>query len=236
MDLARPFDRERLPAEIDVVVHLAQASAGAAEVPDYRAVNTAATRLLLEYACTAGATQFIFASSGDVYGWHRGPAAEIDPVAPASEYALSKHAAELLVAESSHLGGCVLRLFHPYGPGQSGRLIPKLAERIRSGMPVEVTGTGGPRASPTYIDDVVRIIDRAIAVGHVGVVNVAGDAQVSLRELASEIGSLVGRAPSFAVVASARGDMAGDNRLMKDVFGDGPMVPLTDGLARTFRG
>jgi nucleoside-diphosphate-sugar epimerase len=239
MDLSRNIDASVLPAEIDVIIHLAQANVpfpkGANEL---LAVNTSATQQLLDYGRQAGARQFILASTGDVYGGQfERPLKETDTTAPASYYATTKYAAELLVqAYSNYLVPCVLRLYQPYGPGQSNRLIPKLAERIRHEEAVRLNRGDRPHVTPIYIDDVTWSIKLAIDSACSGIVNIAGDRALSMRDLAQEIGRALDRQPVFEETGEESANLMGDNSLMKQFLGNWNMVPLDEGLARTFKG
>ena len=68
----------------------------------------------------------------------------------------------------------VLRLFFPYGPGQTGRLIPEIIRRVTSGSPVEVDLDGeGLQISPTHVEDVCDAIVAAIETPWNGTINVA---------------------------------------------------------------
>jgi nucleoside-diphosphate-sugar epimerase len=69
-DLSQPLDLKVLPAHVDAVFHLAQAREfrdfpGSA--PAVFSINVASTASLLDYAYRAGATNFVYASSGGVY-------------------------------------------------------------------------------------------------------------------------------------------------------------------------
>jgi nucleoside-diphosphate-sugar epimerase len=233
-DLRGPVSPAKLPSGIDAVVHLAQASVkpgeSAVEMFD---VNTRSTIELLEWSRRAGASRFIFASSGDVYRSRVGPCVESDALEPASFYAVTKRASELLTAAyGDYFGSCVLRFFHPYGPGQSSRLIPNLAKRIQSDEPVFVDMRDGPGLTPIYIDDAITAIEGVLASSWTGAMNVAGDAVVTIRDLADAIGRIVGREPVVVRSDEERGDLMGDNALMKRVLGSWPMVRLEEGLSR----
>lgn len=116
----------------------------------------------------------------------------------------------------------MLRLFGVYGPGQEGRLVPKLVEAVRSGAPVilhrnphSAHDVDGLKISPTYIDDLVGIIARICAVGGPPVMNVAGSEVLSIREIANRIGSRIERAANLTVADTIRhGDLVADNSLL----------------------
>lgn len=237
MNLEQRLEIAKLPSQIDILIHLAQANARFPEAANQLfGVNTNATQQLLDYGRRARARQFILASTGDVYGHHSGLAKEMDTVAPLSYYATTKYAAELLVQSySSYLLPCILRLFQPYGPAQSGRLIQKLAERIRKQEVVRLHKGDRPRMTPIYIDDVVRAIKRAIDPSYCGIVNIAGDRTLSMRELAQEIGHAIGSEPVFEDTDEEAADLMGDNGLMKEVLGSWKMVSLEEGLSHTLK-
>lgn len=235
-DLSQPVDSKAWPATVDAIIHLAQANVSFPEsAQEMFAVNTASTQRLLDYARRSRAFRFILASSGDVYGDRRGLSKESDAARPAGYYAVTKYASELIaMSYRDYTVPCVLRLFQPFGPGQSGRLIPKLAERVRKGEPVLVNDGDRPLVTPLYIDDAVAAIEKTLTVAYTGVINLAGDEAVSVRRLAEQIGSAVGRTPVFEASGRDCGDLAGDNAMMKKLLEPGPLTRLAEGLARTF--
>jgi UDP-glucose 4-epimerase len=238
MDLARSLNVSVLPAEIDIIIHLAQANVAFPQAAnDLWAVNTSTTQQLLDYGRRAQARQFVLASTGDVYGRRTDLCKETDTAAPVSYYGLTKRVAEMLVeAYSDYLRPCIVRLFQPYGPGQSDRLIPKLAERIRQEQVIRLNKDDRPRMTPVYVDDVTRAVECAIGSSYAGVINIAGDRVVSVRELAQEIGRALGCEPFFEESEQEAADMMGSNELMKQAVGNWPMVSLADGLSRALEG
>lgn len=234
MDLTQPLDHLRLPAALDAIVHLAQGKGPFPEAAnELFGVNTAATQQLLDYGRQAGGRQFVLASTGDVYGRRVGPCRETDPAEPVSHYGITKYAAELLLeAYARCLSTCALRLFHPYGPGQSDRLIPGIASRILGRRPIRLHEGDHPRLTPIYVDDVVRAVERVLDLGLTGVVNVAGDRALTVRELTEEIGRVLEREPVYERSGEPSADLMGDNSLMKRALGDWKLVPLPEGLRR----
>jgi UDP-glucose 4-epimerase len=234
-DLAR-LDERRLPDRLDAVVHLAQSPAfrdfpdGAADV---FAVNVESTARLLEHARSVGATTFVHASSGSVYGGGRGPLTEDAPLAPRTHYAATKAAADLLVGSfGSILRTVVLRPFAVYGTGQTGMLVPMLLDRLRAGGPIEVQGDPGIRLSPVHVDDAARAFEAALTLDRSDVVNVAGDEEVSLRDLVELLAAADGRSATIRHVGEGDGgSLVGDNARMKTLLGVVPRTTLREGLA-----
>ncbi len=196
------------PGGVDQIIHLAQ-SDGYRDFPgsamDMFQVNVASTAALLDYAAKAGVKSFVLASTGSVYEPYANPMDEAAAQAPESHYARTKLAAELLAQSYSKLFNvCALRLFFPYGPQQTGRLVPNLFQRVQSGEPVMLDGeAGGMVFTPTHIDDVVAVLRTAALTGWQGAVNVATPEALSIRDVAEAIGRIIGREPVFARTGKA---------------------------------
>jgi UDP-glucose 4-epimerase len=235
-DLARPLEPETIPA-VEAVVHLAHHPHVA--VPEHATslyrLNTMSTQELLEAARRRGATRFVYASSGAVYGFSDTPVREIDPPRARDLYALTKlHAEELVNAYGEFLEPVVVRPFFPYGPGQTGRLVSNLIGRVRDGKPVELHQGGRPRVNPIYVDDAVGAFVAALGGPAPNVLNVAGGEVVSIAELAAAVGRAVGVEPDFAESETpAEGDLVADVTRMRELLGNGGLVTLDEGLRRT---
>ena len=238
-DLREPLGPETIAA-VDAIVHLAHHPHVA--VPEHAAalyrLNAMSTQELLDAGRRTGARRFLYASSGAVYGFADEPLREIDSPRARDLYALSKlHAEELVHAYGEFLEPVVVRPFFPYGPGQTGRLVSGLIERVRDGEPVVLREAGRPRCNPIYVDDAVRAFVAALDGPAPNLVNVAGGEVVSIAELAEAIGRAVGVEPVFAEDASPiAGDLVADVTRMRELLGSGELVPLNEGLRRTVAG
>jgi nucleoside-diphosphate-sugar epimerase len=191
-----------LPGKIDSVIHLAQSSRYR-EFPDSAcdmfSSNVAMTHALLEYARVAGAKTFVYSSTGGVYERSAGKLHEHDLMRPGDFYAASKLASEALVKPYEQFyKTAVLRLFFLYGPGQKNRLIPILVDRISNGQSIELTDKkDGLLITPTYVDDVAKVVHRAAENGWNGTFNVASPEVLSMRKIATIIGEAVGKKVEF---------------------------------------
>lgn len=234
-DLADSAAARALPSA-DAVIHLAQANVPFPDAAcELYAVNTVSTLALLDHARRCDASRFVLASSGSVYGFGERPFREGDHRAQVNLYAVTKIHAENLVRQyEPYLGTSVLRLFFPYGPTQTGRMIPALIGRVRDGVPVTLNGGGRPAMNPIYVDDIARAMIASLdRPGH-DVLNVAGDEVVDVRGLAEAIGRVVGRDPVFEDgQPTADGDLVADVTRFREELRLGTLVGLAEGLAHT---
>lgn len=203
LDLSRPLDPASLPARIDAVIHLAQ-SRRFRDFPDGAGdmfqVNTAAPLALADYARRAGASNFVYASTGGVYAPSDTPIGEGAPLAePMGFYPASKRAAELLLAPfHAHFHLAILRYFFIYGPGQArDMLVPRLIDSVREGREIQLQGEDGLRINPVHVDDAARAVVAATGLDESAIINVAGSETLSLRDIAGTFGKAVGRSPRF---------------------------------------
>ena len=237
-DLREPLRIDSLPATADAVIHLAQAHAafpeGAAEL---FAVNAAAALQLADYARRAGAGVFVLGSSGNVYAQSGHAFAEDDPLGPSDYYGETKRCAEQLVLRyNKSFRVRVLRLFAPYGPSQTGRMIPNIIGRVRRGETVTLINGGAPRINPVYIDDLTSVIARVIESDAPEVLNVAGPDVVSVRDIASIAGSALGVEPVFEDIHQPDSfDFIADTARLRTTFPDMAWTTPRGGIALTAR-
>ncbi|MFC1935436.1 NAD-dependent epimerase/dehydratase family protein [Chloroflexota bacterium] len=224
-----------LPDHADALLHFAQANI---PFPDHAnelfEVNAVSTQRLADYARQAGASAFVYASSGNVYGQNAAPLVEDGPVQPQGLYAMTKYVSEQVIAcYTDFFNVCTLRLFAPYGPGQTGRMIPGIIGRVRAGQEVTVTNGGQPRINPVYIDDVVRATrDALLLTGH-QVVNVAGPEVVSVEDVARIAGQALGVQPRLQHSTDPTvWNLVADTTRFHNLFSLPDMVPPSEGIRR----
>jgi UDP-glucose 4-epimerase len=191
-----------LPRNLDGVAHLAQSRAYRAfpgDSAEMFRVNVAGAQQLLEAAAAASVSRFCLVSTGTVYEPFLKPMDEDAPLAPTSYLGASKLAAENVARPFGALFPLsVLRLFGPYGSGQTERLVPDLIRRVRTGEAVTLPHQGGGmRFAPTHVDDICDLMADALEQAWTGVYNVAAPEALSIEEAATIIGVASGRAPVF---------------------------------------
>jgi UDP-glucose 4-epimerase len=211
---------DNFPKKIDAIVHLAQSNwmrDFPVKAPEIFKVNVQSTALLLDYGQKAGATHFIFASTGGIYGASAEPfdeGSEVKiPNGPLGYYFNTKYASENLVrAYADYMAIHILRPFFIYGPNQKNTmLLPRLVENIRKGNPITLQGHNGISINPVHVSDVVKLIDKCLSINQNLTINVAGPDILSMREISEIIGAHVAKTPEFTHV-----DGAGQNIIAKN--------------------
>ncbi len=237
-DLCQPDFVNWLPSKIDAVLHLAQGD----EYSDFPTgamnvfqVNVAAVATLLAWARTAGATHFIHASTGGLYGLGPQPFREIDAINIAGRlayYYSTKYAAETIAnAYRDYMRVISLRYFFIYGDNQrSSMLIPRLIDTVQRGRPIILSGNSGMRLNPIYAEDAAAAAISALATDTSNTINVAGPDVVSMRELGSTIAGELEKPVLFEQTEAAKGrDLIADISLMSMCLG-APRVGIKEGI------
>jgi NAD dependent epimerase/dehydratase len=241
--------REAL-AGIDVVFHLA-ALIGipfSYHSPDsYVETNVRGTLNVLQAARDRGTARVIVTSTSEVYGTARYvPIDEEHPLQAQSPYSATKIAADKL-AESFYLSFglpvVTARPFNTYGPRQSARaVIPTVITQLLGGAAEIRLGSLHPTRDLTYVADTCRgflaLAGCDEATGRV--VNIGSGTEISVGDLAAKIVDLV--APGTPVASEAARvrpekseveRLVCDRRLIGELTGWAPEVPLDEGLRRT---
>lgn len=237
IDLSRPLDRSKLPGKVDAVVYLAQSSRFR-EFPetaeDIFQVNTAQVLALLDFARRAGASNFVYASTGSVYAATTETVTETSPLAdPMGFYPASKRAAEVLAqAFAPHINVAILRYFFIYGAGQKREmLIPRLVDTVREGRAVTLQGDGGLRINPVHAADAARATAAAARLTGSRTINIAGPEALSMQAMCETIGEMAGRAPVFEEQPDAAAPaLVADTALMAELLG-APATGFRTGVA-----
>lgn len=211
--------------------------------------NFLGTRRVLEFARRAGASRFLFMSSGAVYGrqppeverlhedYPGSPALED----PASAYGLSKRASEHLGHLQDGIDFKVARGFAfagPYLPSdRSGAMGNFIADALAGG-PINVSGDGTPLRSYLYAADLAIWLWTILERGKPGCVyNVGGDEVVSIRELAERVAAVLAPRAEIRVAAPAASGLPA--RYLPDVtrarteLGLTARIPLDDAIRRS---
>lgn len=196
-DLRDPLPARALPGSVDGVVHLAMSSRvreSPVAAEEVLAVDCVAGVALAAAATRRGASIYVYASSGAA----ESPAVR-NAAAPLRFYASVKHATELLLANV--IPTVSLRLFFPFS-SRRPCLVRRIAEQVAGGVPLGLATGDGVRLNPIAARDVADAVARALAHAP-ATLDVAGPEIVTLRDLATRIGSRLGVEPIFVEDASA---------------------------------
>ena len=193
----------------------------------------------------------IYASSSSVYGNNtKVPFHEDDPVnRPASLYAATKRANELMARTYAHLFGIPasgLRFFTVYGPwGRPDMAYYSFTKSILARKPIDVFNHGQMRRDFTYIDDVVEAITRLIEhpprSGHTGddvphaIYNIGNHTPVTLDRFITAIERAVGMPAERRFLPMQPGDVPetyADVERLSRVTGFSPETTIEEGLSR----
>lgn len=239
IDLSNDWSVEDLPQHIECVIHLAQ-SRSFRDFPesalDVFKVNIESTARLLDYACRVSATQFIYASSGGVYGNGSRAFSENSPIVPPGKlgyYLGSKMCGEIMAQSySSGMQVNILRFFFMYGSRQKrDMLIPRLIDNIKAGRPIVLKGENGIRLNPIHVDDAVTSMKKVLKTSESATYNIAGLEVLSIREICNKISNLVEENPVFVQEGSTGNDLIGEISTMRKVLHE-PNISLSKGIIR----
>jgi predicted glycosyltransferase/nucleoside-diphosphate-sugar epimerase len=184
-----------------VVVHLAgeggASTSWEGSFARYVERNVLVTQQLLEVVHALPVQRFIYASSASVYGDADQPLSETRTPQPVNPYGASKLAGEHLVRKHATHGlpAAILRYFSVYGPRQRPDMAAhRFIEAALDGSAVTVYGDGAQTRDMTYVTDAVAATVAALSapLDPGAVINVATGQGVSVLQLISTIGDLLG--------------------------------------------
>jgi dolichol-phosphate mannosyltransferase len=154
--------------------------------------------------------RLVLVSSGAVYHALKGPVTPTTPLAPLHPYAVSKLAGERLALTYRSAGLLsslvVLRLFHPFGPGERPtRLIPQLLTRFvtEHDPSFRVRGDGRTLMDVLPVESVAEaILAGALLEGQGLTIDVCRGGGRRLIDVVQEVGSALGVQPEIELDAS----------------------------------
>lgn len=226
------------------VIHLAAQAGVRHSLRDplaYIQANIVGFAHVLEACRHAKIDHLVYASSSSVYGTNNKlPFSEDDRTdQPASLYAATKKADELLAHSYSHLFALPatgLRFFTVYGPwGRPDMAYYGFTKAILAGEPLRVFNHGRMGRDFTYVDDVVEAVLRVLdapAAGH-RVFNVGNHQPVPLPDFIATLERILGRTAVREYLPMQPGDVAqtyADIAALDGAVGFHPSTALDKGL------
>jgi UDP-glucose 4-epimerase len=215
---------EELVAGADAVVHLAFAIMGAGGSDGSR-VNLEGSRNVFAATVRAGVPRLVYTSSVAAYGFHPdNPSPLTEDLPPrgtsAHAYSAGKAAVEKLLGDVTRGSATAVYVFRPCivaGPDalmmiesipyvQLGERMPETVRWLLDSAPLlkPVIPDNGVHFQLVHHDDVASAL-RAAALGHgkPGVYNLAGPGELTMRDLAEDLGWYAVPVPELAVGAAA---------------------------------
>jgi UDP-glucuronate 4-epimerase len=185
--------------------------------------------------CKINKTPLIYASSSSVYGTNtKVPFSVSDSTdSPASLYAATKKANELMACSYSHLfqiSVTGLRFFTVYGPwGRPDMALFKFTKAIIEGKPIDVYNNGDMKRDYTYIDDVVEGIIRIndLTSKPNKIYNIGNTDPVSLGKFISTIEIALGKKAIYNYLPMQPGDVLETFADMSETEKDIGKLPAT---------
>nr|WP_288500252.1 NAD-dependent epimerase/dehydratase family protein [uncultured Pseudomonas sp.] len=239
----------RAVAGCSAVVHLAAVASVQASVEDPVSThqsNFIGTLNICEAMREHGVRRVVFASSAAVYG-NNGEGVAIDEdtaKAPLTPYASDKLASEHYLefyARQHGLEPAIFRFFNVFGPRQDpsspySGVISIFTQRAQQGLPISVFGDGEQTRDFFYVADLVELLLQALDARQPppGAVNVGWNQAVSLKELLTQIGQLLGGLPPVTHLDARAGDIRhsrADNGRLANEYRLPVRTSLRDGLA-----
>lgn len=237
-DLKDSIDGISLPHSIDTIIHCASIVGNTKYTArSYMEINTISTLELLEYCIKRGAEQFIYISTGGVYGFGEGPFIETEECNPRGIYSLTKYFSEKLCKEyADKIKITIVRVFFPYGEDQKGRLISELIYNIKNGNEISLNNDGKPFINPIYIEDLSNMIKGLLDKRIEGTFNAGGNEIVSIKQLCEIIANkLQIKDLKYKNSNKSCGNILGDNRKIIEALSYSMKTNLSDGIDRILK-
>ena len=237
IDFNQDWDISSLPGKIDIVYHLAQSEHFRdfpARASDIFSVNVGSTAKLLDYAGKAECKQFVYASSGGVYGNSNEEFTEENKVTDSGDlgfYLSTKLCSEILAENYTNLFDVqIMRFFFAFGPRQrKDMLIPRLVESIKNKIAVKLQGKDGIKINPVFVSDAAVAIASLQTLKGSHKFNIAGKEIITLKKIAETIGEKLGVDVNFDITDTEPKHLIADISKMKNHL-VAPQLSFADGV------
>ena len=228
----------------DIIYHLAAANSVLSPIDDTLTSNIIGTYNLLNAAKNTKIKQFIFTSSGAVYGEiEKLPISENHVTLPTSAYGISKLTSELhLKLFKKHFNTSILRFANVYGPGQNssseGGVVAIFINKILSGQKPIIFGTGQQTRDFVYVSDVVEALELSLNHPQSFTINIGSNKKTSVSDLYNAITKLTKLTPGFTQKPARPQEVQDslfDIKLSKEILNWQPQTSLESGLTQTIK-
>lgn len=194
VDITGRDDLEKLPREIDVVIHLAavreQFDSDSKNYKKCMEVNAIGSLNVARFAAERGIGHFVYISSNTVYGSNKVKIKETVPANPNSNYGVSKYTGEMYCKEVCGESGMkltILRLANVFGGSQKKFLIAYLVDCVRNNKSLKIFGRGEGMWDLVYLKDVLEVILKVVKDKIYGTYNIGSGKLISVKEIAETV-------------------------------------------------
>lgn len=214
----RNLDIDKLPNDINSVMYIAQSRKFRnfpEEAEDIFTINTSIPFKLLNWCKINKVNNFTYFSTGAVYtNDDLEPKNVNSPKISFSNnfYATTKICAEELVQSYRDIIPSlkIVRPFFLFGEYQSkDMLIPRLIDSVKSGKEIQINQHGGIKINPLFSLDAARWIVPHIFRDGFEVFNLAGNREVSIKEISLIIARHLNKDPIFVITESVETKLIG---------------------------
>ncbi len=166
-------------------VDRAQSERSMGEASNSWRVNVGGTQNIIAAAKETG-KRVLYLSTDFVFDGTNGPYDEQSDPHPLSWYAMTKFEGELRVKTLGDMG-LILRIAFPYKAVQTGKpdFVHRIVEDLRQGK--RITATSDMQITPTFIDDIARVIRLLVTTNASGIFHAVGSQAMSPYDIALRI-------------------------------------------------
>jgi nucleoside-diphosphate-sugar epimerase len=211
---------------------------------------------MLEAAREAGAKKFLYTSSACIYPLYKQQTPDVTPLKeedaypadPEDGYGWEKLFSERQCRHYFEDFGLETRvarfhnIFGPLGTYDGGRekspaAICRKIALASNGGEIEVWGDGNQTRSYCYVDDCVEGVRRLMQSNHRDPLNIGQERLISINELVAIVSTIAGNRVTKRHLPAAPQGVKGrtsDNTRLRAVLGWEPVIPLEEGLRRTY--
>ncbi|MFF2890545.1 NAD-dependent epimerase/dehydratase family protein [Paenibacillus sp. NPDC057967] len=204
-------------------------------------INIIGTLNVLENCKKYGVKKIVYASSAAVYGQPQSHSIdENHPIAPISNYGISKYVPEIYIKTYQQLCGLkftILRYANVYGVRQSskgeGGAVSIFMDRVMRNQAITVYGDGNQTRDFVNVSDIVQANLMSLTSGDNQTFNVSTNTSLSINELIVAIETVAGIKPVVLYENMRSGDIVHsrlDNHQIIKALGWQPRIPIKQGL------
>ena len=196
-------------------------------------------------ACTKHKVKMVHISSSEVYGtlakgWKL--QSEEHPFQPASPYAVSKAACDLMCQTWHKVYGTdvvIVRPFNGYGFYQDRRkVMSKFIEKAEKGLPLQIYGDGSQKRDWTFAEDIVKGIWKAYQLPAGTIINLCSGKSYSILEIIDILRKIIKKRLKIEFVQPRHAEvqeMKGNPEKAKKLLRWKAEISLERGLEKTYR-